>query len=179
MRSHLPHGWDSWLVRFHHSLVIGCAPDLVFAWIEDPERARQWQPDVAGGEVLHAEPGMVGTEFREVLADGRGHVEMHGRITEFRPGTSMAVRLEGQGMTVTARYEVSPHPAGTLLDAQQSLTLPGPWRTFSRRWSGDGSPPGHAPTSSGSRPCARASPPHDARPIEALGTPTRTAGGPR
>ena len=126
MRSHLPHGWDSWLVRFHHSLVIGCAPDVVFAWIEDPERARQWQPDVAGGEVLHAEPGMVGTEFREVLADGRGHVEMHGRITEFRPGTSMAVRLEGQGMTVTARYEVSPHPAGTLLDAQQSHTLPGP-----------------------------------------------------
>lgn len=98
---------------------------MVFGWIEDPERARQWQPDVVGGEVLHAEPGMVGTEFREVLADSHGHVEMHGRITEFHPGTSMAVQLEGQGMTVSARYEVSPHPAGTLLQAQQSLTLPG------------------------------------------------------
>lgn len=75
--------------------------------------------------MLHAEPGMVGTKFREVLADNRGRVEMHGLITEFQPGASMAVRLEGQGMTVTARYEVSPHPAGTLLHAEQSLTLPG------------------------------------------------------
>jgi hypothetical protein len=98
---------------------------VVFGWIEDPERARQWQPDVAGGEVLHAEPGIVGTEFREVLADRRGHVEMNGRITEFRPGTSMAVLLEGRGMTVTVRYEVSPHPAGTLLRAEQCLSLPG------------------------------------------------------
>jgi hypothetical protein len=98
---------------------------VVFGWIEDPERARQWQPDVAEGEVLRAEPGMVGTEFREVLVDRGGHVEMQGRITEFRPGTSMAVLLEGQGMTVTARYEVGPHPAGTLLQVQQSLALPG------------------------------------------------------
>jgi hypothetical protein len=98
---------------------------VVFSWIEDPERARRWQPDVAGGEVLHAEPGIVGTEFREVLADRGGQVEMHGRITEFQPGTSMAVLLKGQGMTVTARYEVSPHPAGTLLQVQQSLSLPG------------------------------------------------------
>jgi hypothetical protein len=106
-------------------VVIRCAPEVVFGWIEDPERARQWQPDVAGGEVLHAEPGMVGTEFREVLADSRGHIEMHGRITEFRRDTSMAVLLEGQGMTVRARYEVSGHPDGTLLQVQQSLSLPG------------------------------------------------------
>jgi len=112
-------------VQFLHSVVIRRAPEVVFGWIEDPERARLWQPDVAGGEVPHAEPGMVGTEFREVLADGRGRVEMHGRITEFHPGTSMAVYLQGQGMTVTARYEVSPHPAGTLLRAEQSLALPG------------------------------------------------------
>ena len=113
------------MVRFQHALVIRCAPEVVFSCIEDPERARQWQPDVAGAEVLNAEPGMVGTEFLEVLADHRGHVQMRGRITEFQPGTSMAVRLEGQGMTVTARYEVSPHPAGTLLRTQQSLSLPG------------------------------------------------------
>ena len=37
----------------------------------------------------------------------------------------MAVLLKGQGMTVTARYEVSLHPAGTLLRAEQSLSLPG------------------------------------------------------
>lgn len=113
------------LVRLQHSAVSRCAPDVVFGWIEDPERVRLWQPDGAGAEVLRAEPGMVGTEFREVLQDDRGRVEMRGRITEFQPGTSMAVRLEGQGMTVTARYEVSPHPAGTLLQVEQSLTLPG------------------------------------------------------
>lgn len=112
-------------MRFRHSMVIARPPDLVFAWIGDPERARLWQPDVAEGEILHAEPGMVGTRFREVLQDGRGRAEMQGRITEFRPGRSMAVRLEGHGMTVTARFEVSPHPRGTLLRADQSLVLPG------------------------------------------------------
>jgi len=112
-------------VRFEHSIVIRCAPEVVFSWVEDPARARQWQPDVAGSQVLHAEPGVVGTEFREVLQDDRGRVEMHGRITEFQPGTSMAVLLKGQGMMVTARYEVSPHPAGTLLYVEQSLSLPG------------------------------------------------------
>lgn len=112
-------------MRFRHSVLIKCEPEVVFGWIEDPNRARRWQPDVAGGEVLRAEPGMVGTQFREVLQDDRGRVEMHGRITEFQPGTSMAVRLKGGGMTVTARYQVSPHPAGTLLHADQSLSLPG------------------------------------------------------
>lgn len=82
-------------MRFQHSMVIRCAPEVVFSWIEDPDRARRWQPDVAGGGVLHAEPGMVGTEFREVLQDNRGRVEMHGRITEFQPGASLAVLLEG------------------------------------------------------------------------------------
>ena len=80
---------------------------------------------MAGEEVLNAEPGMVGTEFREVLADGRGHIEMYGRITDFTPDASMAVLLKGQGMTATARYEVSSHPDGTLLQVQQSLSLPG------------------------------------------------------
>jgi uncharacterized protein YndB with AHSA1/START domain len=118
-------GWDSELVRFQHTVVISCVPEVVFSWIENPDRARQWQPDVAGGEVVHAEPGLVGTEFREILQGNRGRVEMRGRITEFQPGTAMAVLLEGQGMTVTARYQVSPHPRGTLLRAEQSLTLPG------------------------------------------------------
>lgn len=77
--------------------------------------------------MLHAELGLFGTEFVEVLADRRGRVELHGRITEFQPGTSVAVLLEGPGMTITARYEVMviPHPGATLLRVQQSLSLPG------------------------------------------------------
>jgi uncharacterized protein YndB with AHSA1/START domain len=114
-------------MRLRHSIVIERAPAVVFDWIGDPERARLWQPDVVAGEVLHAEPGMIGTEFREVLQDGRGRVEMHGRISDFQPGKAMAVSLEGQGMTVTARYDVGPHPVGTLLRVDQSLTLPGRW----------------------------------------------------
>lgn len=112
-------------MRIRNSLVIACPPEIVFGWIEDPERARRWQPDVAEGEVLRAQPGMVGTQFREVLQDNRGQVEMLGQITEFEPGRSMAVLLHGEGMTVTARYEVSPHPSGTLLHADQSLAIPG------------------------------------------------------
>jgi hypothetical protein len=112
-------------VYLRHSLVIACDPDHVFGWIEDPQRARLWQPDVADTEVLQAAPGMVGTVFRETLRDGRGSLEMRGRITEFVPGRSMAVLLEGQGVTVEARYVVVPHPLGARLEAEQRMSLPG------------------------------------------------------
>lgn len=112
-------------MRFEHSVVIDSEPEVVFGWIGDPQRAREWQPDIAAAEVLHEEPDVVGTEFREVLEEGRGRIEMHGRIIEFEPGRSMAVQLEGHGVRVTARYEVSAHPAGALVQAQQSLALPG------------------------------------------------------
>lgn len=112
-------------MHVRHSLVIESPPEQVFSWIEHPQRARMWQPDVGDAEVLQATPGMVGTVFREVLRDSRGSVEMQGRITEFEPGRSMAVHLQGQGLSVDARYEVAPHPQGTLLHAEQTVVLPG------------------------------------------------------
>lgn len=105
--------------------MIGSSPEHVFSWIEHPQRARMWQSDVGETEVLEATPGMVGTVFREVLRDSRGSVEMRGRITEFEPGRSMAVHLEGHGLSVDVRYEVAPHPRGTRLQAEQALSLPG------------------------------------------------------
>ena len=112
-------------MRLRHVVAIAAPPQEVFEWIADPERARRWQPDVAGGYVTHHEPGMVGTRFVEVLADDRGRVEMRGQITAFEPGRTMAVRLEGAGMTVTARYDVRPHPMGSEVIAQQSVALRG------------------------------------------------------
>lgn len=112
-------------VRVRQSLVIAAAPDVVFGWIEDPARARLWQPDVAETSVLHAEPGLVGTTFREVLKDGHGQAVMEGRVTEFSPGRALGMRMHGAGMTVTARYVVTQHPQGTLLAVDQTLTLPG------------------------------------------------------
>ncbi len=106
-------------------MTISAPPEEVFAWIADPERARQWQPDVAGGHITHREPGMVGTRFVEVLAGSRGRVEMHGQITAFEPGRTMAVHLEGAGMSVVARYDVRPHPAGAEVVADQKLSLGG------------------------------------------------------
>ncbi len=62
-------------VRISRSLVIGVEPDAVFRWIEEPELASQWQPDVAGYEITRRCGDVVGTEFRGGSAKRRGQNE--------------------------------------------------------------------------------------------------------
>ena len=38
-------------------------PETVFPWIEEPEKAMQWQKNVKGGEILVHKPGKVGTIY--------------------------------------------------------------------------------------------------------------------
>lgn len=112
-------------MRLRQVLTIRAEPGAVFRWIEEPELAARWQPDVAGYQITRAAPGVVGTEFREVLRDATGSLEMRGRITAHVRGSEMAFDVAGPGIRVRSRYRVTPLPPGTRLSVETDVRLGG------------------------------------------------------
>ena len=73
---------------------INAAPEKVFYWLEEPERAKEWVTNVTRSEFIKKTPNKIGTTFREyVEEDGQG-IEMQGVVTEFQPNEVFAVHLE-------------------------------------------------------------------------------------
>lgn len=112
-----------------HQLTIRREPESVFHWIEDPELASRWQPDVVDYEITRVSPGMVGTEFREHLRGAHGSVEMRGRVTAYERNALMEFDLTGRGVRVRARYALTPVASGTGLRVDTEIRVGG-W--FSR-----------------------------------------------
>ena len=93
-------------MKISSTLNISCASEVVFSWIENPEKARVWMTSVSGGEILHETPNRVGTTFREVVEDENGSIEMHGTISGFEPNKSIAFHLESRVNIVDVEYSV-------------------------------------------------------------------------
>jgi carbon monoxide dehydrogenase subunit G len=97
------------------SIAIKNTPDVVFSWLENPEKAMEWMTSVSGGEILHETPERVGTTFREVVEDESGSIEMCGMITGFEPDKSIAFHLESRVNSVDVGYQVEKTDDGSRL----------------------------------------------------------------
>ena len=89
-----------------HAIDIRAAPQEVFSWLKDPERAKAWMTSVSRTEYLHRTPEVVGTTFRETVADEGGAAELQGVITAYCPGELIAFHLEGQYNVVDVAYRL-------------------------------------------------------------------------
>ncbi len=105
--------------------MFGVEPEAVFRWIEQPELAAQWQPDVAEYEITKPGSDVVGTEFREVLRSAAGGMEMRGRITAYEQNARMEFDLAGSGIRVRTAYRVTAGSDGTRLDVDVDVHLGG------------------------------------------------------
>ena len=103
------------------SIKIQSSPNVVFGWLENPEKAMTWMTSVSGGEILHETPDRVGTKFREIVKDESGSIEMHGMITDFEENKSIAFHLESKVNIVDVEYHVEKNDEGTRLDYQASV----------------------------------------------------------
>ena len=103
------------------SIEIKSTPEVVFGWLENPEKAMQWMTSVSGGEILHETPDRVGTTFREVVEDENGSIEMRGMITGFEADKSIAFHLESRVNVVDVEYRVEKTDEGTRLDYQANI----------------------------------------------------------
>ncbi len=106
-------------------IVIEAAPEVVFSWIGDPDRARRWMASVTHSEIIEETPDRIGTTFREYIEeDGRG-LEMHGVVTAFVADERFAVHLESEVNTVHLSFDLVERAGVTELTQRVDLRLKG------------------------------------------------------
>jgi len=93
-------------MKITHAVDIERQPGLVFSWLDDPARARAWMSSVSRTEILHRTPDLVGTTFRETVADDSGSTELQGVVTACRPNQEIAFHLDGQFNEVDVDYQL-------------------------------------------------------------------------
>ena len=108
-------------MRIATGIDLDCPPSRAFAWIDDPERAAQWQTNVRASTIIHETPSRVGTTFRETVKErGRG-TEVIGEITEYVPGSLIAFDLRSAYTTAHVRYRITPEGSGAHLEVGGSV----------------------------------------------------------
>ncbi len=102
-------------MKLEFQIDIDAPPEQVFAWLDDPEKAKVWMTSVTSTEILHETPEGVGTTFRErVEEDGEG-TDLTGVITGYEENRSIAFHLDGAYNDVDAVYVLEPTPSYTRL----------------------------------------------------------------
>jgi len=99
-------------VNVSQTITINAPPAAVFGWIEDPGKAVAWMTNVSHTQVLHEEPGRVGTTFQETVADAAGSLTIKGVITAFQPNRRIDFHLESRANVVDVCYIVAGDSAG-------------------------------------------------------------------
>ena len=93
-------------MKLIYTIDINSTPENVFSWIGNPEKALVWQTSVAGGEIINETPDMIGTTFRETVAENGRGVEMRGIVTDYRENQAMAMHLESKYNIVDVDYRI-------------------------------------------------------------------------
>lgn len=88
------------------SIQVPGAPDEVFPWLDDPEKAMLWQKGVKKAKMLTETSERIGTTFVEEMEEGGKVLEMHGMITAFARNEMIAFHLESRMHEVDACYSV-------------------------------------------------------------------------
>lgn len=102
-------------MKISQAVDIHCAPEKVFYWLGDPQRAMTWMTSVPTYEILDETHEMVGTTFRETVeGDGQG-TELQGIVTAWKQNEMIAFHLSGKFNTVDVEYRLEEIESGTRL----------------------------------------------------------------
>lgn len=110
-------------MKISNTIDINAAPEKVFYWISNPSRAMEWMTSVYKTEILHETPGMVGTTFREIIADKNGSTEMRGKVTGYVQNEKMSFHLEGDFNTIDVEYRLEQIDNTTRLTQEANVQL--------------------------------------------------------
>lgn len=77
---------------------------IVFLWLEDNERLKQWIPNLVEDEALVETPEKVGSRFRQVFLENGREMEMIGEITAYVENERMRVDMTGDMFSLDADY---------------------------------------------------------------------------
>ncbi len=118
-------------MKLAHEVDIERRPDVVFSWLADPVRAAAWMSSVAKTEILHRTPDLVGTRFRETVADAGGSTELQGVVTACRPNREIAFHLDGRFNEVDVGYRLEEGRERTRLTMRAEIRFKGGLRWLS------------------------------------------------
>ena len=118
-------------MNIFYAIEIKSTPDVVFGWLEDPEKAMVWMTSVSKTEILHETPDRVGTTFREIVEDEGGAMEMQGVIAGFEPDKSISFHLDSRVNTVDVTYSIEASGEGARLVEEANVRWKFPVNIFS------------------------------------------------
>ena len=103
------------VMKVVNRIEINAAPEKVFYWLEEPERAKKWVTNVSRSEFIKKTPNKVGTTFREYIEEEGQGIEMQGVVTEFQPNKAYAVHLESESHSADVRFVLTENVDSTQL----------------------------------------------------------------
>ena len=118
-------------MKITHTVEIERQPASVFPWLDDPAKATAWMSSVSRTEILHRTPDLVGTTFRETVADENGSTELEGVVTACRPSQEIAFHLDGQFNEVAVEYRLEEIANGTRLTMRAEVHFKGALKVLS------------------------------------------------
>ena len=74
---------------------IGCSPEALWPWIDDPERSKQWMRGLVEVRPTSPGPRRKGSTAVVVIQEGRRSAEYDETILEYEPARRLKLRLVG------------------------------------------------------------------------------------
>jgi carbon monoxide dehydrogenase subunit G len=115
-------------VLYRREITVAAPAEATFAYMADFENAAEWDPGIVEARRLTPAPTEVGSRF-EVVALFRGRRQRFEYVvTEYRDGTRIALRGEGEKATSDDVIEVAAEASGTRVTYSADLRLTGVYR---------------------------------------------------
>lgn len=111
--------------------VINAPAEVVFLWLEDDERLKQWIPNLLEDEPIIETPEKVGSTFRQVFVENGKEMEMTGEITAYSENERMRVFMTGKMFDLDVDYILkSPSENQTEVTQDSHIKLKGAMMLF-------------------------------------------------
>ena len=95
--------------------------ETVFQWIEEPEKAMEWQQNVKAAESLANKPEVIGTTFKETIEEGGKSLEMYGTVTKYVKDKLIGFHLISKIHEVDVCYYLNEFHGGTKVLVESSI----------------------------------------------------------
>lgn len=118
-------------MRMEIATEIGCAPDVLWPWIEEPERQMRWMKGLVSNELTSEGPSRKGSTFRMRIREGRRIGEYTGEVTRHERPRDLGVRIRGgcgPQFEMQVDYHLEDLGGRTRLDYRCSAEMTGFWR---------------------------------------------------
>jgi len=89
-------------------VTINAPAEIVFLWLEDADRIKQWVPNIIRDEPIIETPETIGSTFRQVFLERGKEMEMIGRITAYVANERMRVDMTGDMFNLDVDYTLTP-----------------------------------------------------------------------